>query len=93
MAKPRVLVTRRWPEAVEAALRPLAEAAAARLIAVRVRLRGETPAHDRLAADREGLTAEIQAAAHRIHLQGSRFRGDIARAAEQGDVHVPTRKA
>ncbi|MFD1283202.1 DNA repair exonuclease, partial [Methylobacterium goesingense] len=33
----------------------------------RVRLSGQTPAHDRLAADREGLTAEIQAAAHRIH--------------------------
>jgi exonuclease SbcD len=53
--------------AIEEALRPLSEAAAERLVAVRVRLHGETPAHDRLAADREGLTAEIQAAAHRIH--------------------------
>ncbi|MCJ2035796.1 exonuclease SbcCD subunit D [Methylobacterium sp. J-068] len=53
--------------AIEAALRPVAEAAAERLVAVRVRLHGETPAHDRLAADRDGLTAEIQAAAHRLH--------------------------
>ncbi|HEV7438983.1 MAG TPA: DNA repair exonuclease [Methylobacterium sp.] len=53
--------------AVEAALRGLAEEAAGRLVAVRVRLHGQTPAHDRLAADRENLTAEIQAAAHRVH--------------------------
>lgn len=53
--------------AIEEALRPLGAAAAERLMAVRVRLHGETPAHDRLAADRDGLTAEIQAAAHRIH--------------------------
>ncbi|KAB1072766.1 metallophosphoesterase family protein [Methylobacterium planeticum] len=53
--------------AVEAALRGLAAEAAGRLLAVRVRLHGETPAHDRLAADRDSLTAEIQAAAHRVH--------------------------
>lgn len=53
--------------AVEAALRPLADIAHGRLLAVRVHLTGETAAHDRLAADREGLTAEIQAAAHRVH--------------------------
>ena len=53
--------------AIEAALHPLGAAAAARLMAVRVRLHGQTPAHDRLAADREGLTAEIQAAAQRVH--------------------------
>ena len=53
--------------AVEAGLRPLAPAASGRLVAVRVRLTGETAVHDRLASDREGLTAEIQAAAHRIH--------------------------
>lgn len=52
---------------VEAALRPLAEAAEGRLLAVRVSLTGQTPLHDRLAADRESLTAEIQAAAHRVH--------------------------
>lgn len=52
---------------VEAALRPLAAESAGRLAAVRVHLAGETPAHDRLAADRDGLAAEIQAAAHRIH--------------------------
>jgi DNA repair protein SbcD/Mre11 len=53
--------------AVEADLRPLAETAAARLVLVRVSLTGTSPAHDRLCADREGLAAEIQAAAHRVH--------------------------
>ena len=52
---------------VEAALRPLAEVAARRLVLVRVHLAGTTPAHDALSADREGVTAEIQAAAHRLH--------------------------
>ncbi len=54
-------------EAVEAALRPLAAVAARRLLLVRVHLVGTTRAHDALAADRETLTAEIQAAAHRLH--------------------------
>jgi exonuclease SbcD len=54
-------------EAVAAALRPLAPEGGGRLAAVRVHLTGETALHDRLAADREGLAAEIQAAAHRIH--------------------------
>ncbi len=54
-------------EAVEAALRPFAALAATRLVLVRVHLTGTTPAHDALAADRESLTAEIQAAAHRLH--------------------------
>ncbi|WP_375463134.1 exonuclease SbcCD subunit D [uncultured Methylobacterium sp.] len=53
--------------AIEAALRPLAALAEGRLLAVRVHLTGQTAAHDRLAADREGLTAEIQAAAGRVH--------------------------
>ncbi|MEA1830966.1 DNA repair exonuclease [Methylobacterium durans] len=52
---------------VEDALRPLSEDAQGRLLAVRVSLTGRTKLHDRLAADREGLTAEIQAAAHRVH--------------------------
>lgn len=52
---------------VEAALRGLVGEAEGRLLAVRVRLAGETRAHDRLASDRGGLAAEIQAAAHRIH--------------------------
>lgn len=52
---------------VEAGLRPLAEEARERLLAVRVRLHGETAAHDRLAADRNGLSAEVQAAAQRLH--------------------------
>ena len=46
-----------------------------------------------LGADLAQARARAYAAVRRIHLQGSRFRGDIARAAEQGDVHVPTRKA
>jgi len=54
-------------ETVEAALRPLAEVAAQRLVLVRVHLAGITPAHDALSADRENVTAEIQAAAHRLH--------------------------
>ncbi|MGU3538563.1 metallophosphoesterase family protein [Methylobacterium sp. A54F] len=54
-------------EAAEAALRPLRHEAEGRLAAVRVRLHGETPAHDRIAADRSAITAEIQAAAHRVH--------------------------
>jgi DNA repair exonuclease SbcCD nuclease subunit len=59
--------TRAAVEAVEATLKPLAEIAARRLILVRVHLTGITTAHDALAADRETLTAEIQAAAHRLH--------------------------
>ncbi|WP_430911999.1 metallophosphoesterase family protein [Methylobacterium sp. sgz302541] len=53
--------------AVEEALRPLAAEAEGRLLAVRVRLHGETEAHDRIAADRAGIAAEVQAAAQRVH--------------------------
>ncbi|MEL6063855.1 MULTISPECIES: metallophosphoesterase family protein [unclassified Methylobacterium] len=59
--------TRAAVEAAEAALRPLAGLAASRLVLVRVHLTGTTKAHDALAADRESVTAEIQAAAHRLH--------------------------
>ncbi|MDP4004890.1 DNA repair exonuclease [Methylobacterium sp. NEAU K] len=59
--------TRAALDVVEAALRPLASVAARRLVLVRVHLTGTTPAHDALSADRENLTAEIQAAAHRLH--------------------------
>jgi DNA repair protein SbcD/Mre11 len=59
--------TRSAIEAVETALRPLAGLAASRLVLVRVHLVGTTKAHDALAADRESVTAEIQAAAHRLH--------------------------
>ncbi|MCJ2088165.1 DNA repair exonuclease [Methylobacterium sp. E-005] len=59
--------TRTAVEATEAALRPLAGLAANRLVLVRVHLAGTTKAHDALAADREAVTAEIQAAAHRLH--------------------------
>ena len=44
--------------AVEAALKPLAPVGEGRLAAVRVQLTGQTPLHDRLAADRDGLAAE-----------------------------------
>jgi DNA repair protein SbcD/Mre11 len=54
-------------EAAEVALRPLAALAATRLILVRVHLTGVTQAHDTLSADRDAVTAEIQAAAHRMH--------------------------
>lgn len=53
--------------AVESALGPLAVIAKQRLVLVRVHLAGTTPAHDALAADRDDITAEIQAAAHRLH--------------------------
>lgn len=53
--------------AVEAALRALAKEAGGRLLALRLRLTGETRLHDRFAADREAFTAEVQAAAQRIH--------------------------
>ena len=59
--------TRAALAAVEAALRSLAGVAKQRLVLVRVRLAGTTPAHDALAADRDDITAEIQAAAHRLH--------------------------
>lgn len=52
---------------IEAALRPLGEVAASRLVLVRVHLTGESAAHDRLCADRDELAAEVQAAAHRVH--------------------------
>ncbi len=52
---------------IEAALRPLGEVAASRLVLVRVHLTGESAAHDRLCADRDDLAAEVQAAAHRVH--------------------------
>ena len=54
-------------ERIETALRPLAGVAASRLVLVRVHLRGESAAHDRLCADRDDLVAEVQAAAHRVH--------------------------
>ena len=53
--------------AAEAAFRPLAGEAAGRLLAVRVRLHGTTPLHERFAADRRGIAAEVQAAAQRVH--------------------------
>ena len=53
--------------AVERALRPVAETAEGRLLAIRLRLHGETAAHDQLAANRENLAAEVQAAAQRVH--------------------------
>ena len=59
--------TRAALDAVETALRSLATVAAQRLVLVRVHLTGTSPAHDALSADRDNLTAEIQAAAHRLH--------------------------
>jgi phosphoribosylamine---glycine ligase len=42
-----------------------------------------------LADDLAQARARAYAAVHRIHLDGSHFRGDIARAAEQGETTVP----
>ncbi|MDB5642300.1 MAG: repair exonuclease, partial [Hyphomicrobiales bacterium] len=51
--------------AVEEAFRPIAEAADGRLVAARVRLRGETALHRRLVADQARLADEVLAAAQR----------------------------
>jgi DNA repair protein SbcD/Mre11 len=51
--------------AVEAEVRPYAEAAGGRLFAVRVVLTGATPLHARLVADRDRLRDEVEAAAQR----------------------------
>jgi DNA repair exonuclease SbcCD nuclease subunit len=48
--------------AVEAEVRPYAEAAGGRLLAVRVVLTGATPLHARLVADRDRLRDEVEAA-------------------------------
>lgn len=73
---------------VEDALRPLRSEAEGRLLALRVRLQGETPAHDRLAADRSGFTAEIQAAAQRLHedIWLERLRIETRRPAEPSGI-------
>ena len=75
--------------AVEAALKPLAPESEGRLAAVRVQLTGQTPLHDRLAADRDGLAAEIQAAAHRIHEDIWLERLRIATTRPQGASPAP----
>ena len=54
-------------EAVGRALVPHVEEAEDRPVAFRVTLRGETALHDALLGDSDGLRAEIQAAAHRLH--------------------------
>ncbi len=51
--------------AVEAEVRPYAEAAGGQLLAVRVVLTGATPLHARLVADRDRLRDEVEAAAQR----------------------------
>jgi exonuclease SbcD len=50
----------------ETGMRPLAAEAEDRPLALRLVITGETPAHRRLAADRDGLAAEMQAAADRV---------------------------
>ena len=50
----------------EAAMRPLAAEAGERPLALRLTMAGETPAHRRIAADRDGFAAELQAAADRV---------------------------
>ena len=49
------------------AIRPAAQAAEGRLLALRVRLQGQTSLHRRLKADPRTFTDEVQAAAHRCH--------------------------
>jgi hypothetical protein len=49
------------------AIRPVAQDAEGRLIALRVRLEGPTSLHRRLKADPRTFKEEVQAAAHRCH--------------------------
>jgi DNA repair protein SbcD/Mre11 len=49
------------------AIRPVAQEAEGRLLALRVRLEGPTSLHRRLKADPRTFTEEVQAAAHRCH--------------------------
>ena len=49
------------------AIRPVAQDAEGRLLALRVRLEGQTSLHRRLKADPRTFTDEVQAAAHRCH--------------------------
>jgi exonuclease SbcD len=49
------------------AIRPVAQEAQGRLLALRVRLEGQTSLHRRLKADPRTFTDEVQAAAHRCH--------------------------
>lgn len=52
---------------VEEKLRPLADVASDRLVALRVALTGESALHRQLVAHRDQLTDEVQAAAHHVH--------------------------
>ena len=45
-----------------------------------------------LGEDLARARARAYGAVHRIQLEGSHFRGDIARAAEQGEIRVPTKE-
>ena len=49
------------------AVRPVSQEAQGRLLALRVRLEGQTSLHRRLKADPRTFTDEVQAAAHRCH--------------------------
>jgi DNA repair protein SbcD/Mre11 len=77
---------------IEAALRPLAEVAASRLVLVRIHLTGESAAHDRLCADRDDLAAEVQAAAHRVHeeIWLERLKVETRRPRETGPAPTAT---
>lgn len=59
--------TRAALDLVEAAIRPEAEAAGGRLLAIRVRLHGQTGLHGHMIADRAGFVGEVLAAAQRCH--------------------------
>lgn len=55
-----------WRDALDRALRPAVERAAGRPLALRVRLRGATPQHAWLAADRTRLAEEVQSLASHV---------------------------
>lgn len=52
---------------IEEDVRGAATDVGSRLLAVRIRLRGTTPLHNRLVSDRQRFSDEVQAAAHRCH--------------------------
>lgn len=74
---------------IEDAIRPIADQAEGRLLAIRVRLWGTTTLHRQLNADPRQFTDEVQAAAHRCHEDIWLERLRI----ETSDVEIPSAAA
>jgi exonuclease SbcD len=78
-------------KAVEEALRPLAAIATDRLMALRVRISGETECHRQLLAHREQFHDEVQAACHRVH--GDLWLEKVELKTQAPHVKRPTERA